>query len=170
MSVGWTPVRTIPLTRGYVATVDDEDYEQVSGHKWFAEVRPHAVYAKCMVRVNGAITTVYMHRVVVGAGPGEEVDHVNHDGLDNQRSNLRLCVGSQNQGNQRRRQGASSRYKGVTRDKQKGKWRTQIQLNGARRRLGRFTDEIEAAKAYDEAALFQWGEFACLNFSPVVYT
>lgn len=161
-------VQTISLTRGYVAIVDDEDYEQVSGRKWYAQVATHTVYAVRDNWARGVKTAVSMHRVIVGAKPGEQVDHVNHDGLDNRRSNLRLCVGFQNQGNRRKQQGTSSQFKGVYWNKRAGKWHTQIRFRGQQRHLGLFADEVEAAKAYDKAALAQWGEFACINFPPVV--
>jgi hypothetical protein len=159
--------QTITLTRGYVTIVNDADYEELSKHEWYAKVSPSTVYAARSVRINGVWKTVRMHREIVGAKPGEEVDHINHNGLDNRRENLRICSRFQNQGNQRRRQEASSQYKGVHWKKAAGRWRAQISHNGSRRHLGYFTDEVEAAKAYDEAALSQWGEYAKTNFTLV---
>lgn len=173
---GAVPLMTmeIKLTQGFVTLVDDEDYEQLQAWKWYAQVLPSGrVYAQRRVCTPGprkAIAITLAAQVLwIPVGSPLIVDHINHDGLDNQRSNLRLCNQSQNQGNRRKQQGTSSPYKGVYREKGRGKWRALIYLNDSKRHLGCFTDEIEAAKAYDEAALAQWGDFACLNFPPTSY-
>jgi hypothetical protein len=109
---------------------------------------------------------VYMHRLVIGAGPGDKVDHVNRDGLDNRRINLRLATSSQNSANRiadRRRNGTSSAYKGVSWDKSRQRWTTYITVDGHHRHLGRYATELEAAAAYDAAAEEAWGDFARLN-------
>jgi len=97
-------------------------------------------------------------------GPdGWEVDHANHDGLDNRRANLRLATRSQNIANQRKKRGASS-YKGVYRLRDCNRWGAQIYRNGSKRHLGTFKDEVDAALAYDCALLEASGPFAKLNF------
>jgi len=161
------PMKTILLTQGQVALVDDDDYEMVVAFRWYAQWQPKAetFYAvRHAPRVNGKQTTILMHRSIMQPDSGFEIDHRNHDGLDNRRSNLRVATGGQNQGNQRPQLGRTSRFKGVYFDKRNQKWRAQIMVDGRKRHLGRFTDETNAARAYDAAALTHFGEFALVNF------
>jgi len=162
--------RTIPLTKGYVTVVDDEDYERLSEQSWWALVAPNdRVYAvrsaSRVERMVGLPRNVYMHREILGVvmNSSQDVDHHNHDGLDNQRANLRLCSRSNNHANRRKIRGVS-RYKGVQWDKSRGQWLAKIKVNRRHQNLGRFSNEADAARAYDRAASEQWGEFACLNF------
>ena len=148
--------RTIPLTRGKVALVDERDYELVAGKQWFASPVANTCSAR---RKPGG----YMHRLILHAPPDMEVDHVNGDGLDNRRSNLRLATHRQNGCNRPKRHGLSSRYKGVFWSGCVGKWCAQIKDRKSLH-LGCFSDEIDAALAYDVAALSLWGDFAHLNF------
>ena len=105
-----------------------------------------------------------MHRVIVGARHGQDVDHKNNEAtLDNQRHNWRICTNSQNQMNAKKQIGCSSQYKGVCWNRQCGKWQARIKLNGKEIWLGYFDDEIEAARVYNEAAIEHFGEFARLN-------
>lgn len=149
----------IPLTQGKVAIVDDEDVERVlASGKWGASRRADTWYA-CRDGPRPRRLKVYMHRVVLGLGPDDpDVDHVDGDGLNNRRSNLRLATASQNLGNQRAR-AHSSRFKGVYRNKQ-GRWQTQISVEGVKRHLGTFDTEEEAGSVYDAAARSLFGEFA----------
>lgn len=109
--------------------------------------------------------TVYLHRLIMGEPPGKKVDHVNGNGLDNRRLNLRIATHKQNLCNQRAQRGRSSRYKGVSYYKSRGVWEAYIKVDGKKRRLGYFKREREAALAYDIAAEEAWGEFARLNFA-----
>jgi hypothetical protein len=149
-----------------VALVDDEDYERVmAAGPWQASPGRHTWYAiHHGPRPKQKI--VYMHRLILSAPAGREgiVDHINGDGLDNQRSNLRLSTTSQNVHNQPKRLGTSSRYKGVTRVLTCARWQADIKTGGTQRYLGLFSDEQEAAKAYDQAARVAFGEYAALNF------
>ena len=157
-------MKTIPLTKGQVALVDDEDYPELAKHKWYA-LKPYCTYyaARRVASVNGRRPLVYMHRVILGAKPGEQCDHLNWNGVDNRRANLRLCTQSQNNQNKPKRRG-SSRYLGVEWDTRRDKWAARIRGGGTRRWLGYFHNEDDAAKAYDRAARELFGEFACLNF------
>lgn len=161
-------MKEIQITRGYVAIVDDEDYERVAAHKWNAMVVRRndgsaRVYAMRVIRKpDGGRTTVYLHRVIMGAPVGMDIDHVNGDGLDNSRSNLRACTRSENMRN-RRPQGGASKYKGIHWHKRDSKWRAQIVVNGRSRHLGLFSSEVDAACAYNVAATKLFGEFALLN-------
>lgn len=106
-----------------------------------------------------------MHRIIADTPCELICDHVNHDGLDNRKQNLRNCTTLQNSRNQRSRKYTTSKYKGVCFNKNRKKWNVKIQIDGSSKHLGYFTDEIDAARAYDEAAKKYYGEFACLNIS-----
>ncbi|HEY1248826.1 MAG TPA: HNH endonuclease [Nitrososphaera sp.] len=149
----------IPLTQGKVAFVDDDDLDLVDGYKWYAQRTAEGRwYAATMIR--GYV--VLMHRLLMNAQDGIEVDHINGNTLDNRRENMRFATRSQNMQNARKRKGTTSKYKGVS--WQRGKWIVQIQINGKCSYLGRYSDEEEAARVYDEAAKEAFGEFASLNF------
>ena len=152
----------IPLTQGQFATVDIADYDKVRDYKWRAKHDRNTFYAKTSTRKSsGKETSVRMHRLILGVPEG--VDHEDGNGLNNSRSNLRPSNESQNQGNQHVTRSASG-LKGVSWNKQKSKWRAQIMINQRKTYLGSFTDQIEAARAYDAAARKTFGAFACLNF------
>ena len=158
-------MKEIPLTRGYVALVDDEDYEWLSQWKWHALVissSPRAV-RNASIANGGSKGTIYMSRQIVDAPPGMPVDHQDHDTLNNQRSNLRVCTYSQNNANRRKTAGCTSRFKGVYWNKGCRKWCAQIKLGGLCKYLGLFVDEVKAAQAYNREAVCRSGEFALLN-------
>jgi hypothetical protein len=106
-----------------------------------------------------------MHREIMGlsAGDPRKVDHINHDRLDNRRSNLRIVSKSQDVQNTPKRKGCSSRFKGVCCDQRRGKWVASIQIDGRSRHLGRFEIEEDAARAYNLAAVTAWGDHTLLN-------
>jgi hypothetical protein len=150
----------IPLTQGKVTIIDDGDDALVSGHRWCARrtkcgdgnrVKWYAVSSR-------GGRTIYMHRLLMGE-PASEVDHRDGDGLNNQRTNLRLASRQQNQVNSGPRSG---RFKGVR--WKANRWQAEIKINYRLIYLGRFVDEEDAARAYDAAAFEAWGEFAYLNF------
>lgn len=105
-----------------------------------------------------------MHRAILRPAYGSEVDHVNGNGLDNRRDNLRACVRTQNNGNRRLSGLNASGYRGVSWDARNDRWRADIRAFGVARNLGRFTDAAQAARAYDAAARDMFGEFARPNF------
>ena len=159
--------KMIPLTLGKFAIVDDEDYEKVNRWKWSAKKIGHTYYAVRGFRKEGKQIQIYMHRFIMGAASNQEVDHRNRFGLRNEKGNLRICTRSQNNQNRKKiitnNYGGTSKYKGVDWDKRRSKWRAQIRHNYKTFFLGRFDDEIEAARKYDEKALDIFGEFARLN-------
>lgn len=165
--LGQALVREIPLTQGYVAIVDADDFEALSRFSWSALVLRRngrtRVYAKRGTTEAGRPVHIYMHRQILGAtGP---VDHRNGNGLDNRKSNLRPATTSLNNANRERPALTLSRFRGVTPSGRPGKpWRAQIKTGGRNRNLGYFWTEEEAARAWDAAALEAFGEFARLNF------
>lgn len=157
-------MKKIPLTKGLVALVDDEDFEFLSSHAWFAALNGHGgYYAARNAKTDRGWRLLRMHRVLLCAQSGECVDHINGDGLDNRRHNLRLATKAQNSANMRNTKGGTSRFKGVSAN-HGGKWRAQIRVPGRKIWLGLHETEMRAAMAYDEAAKRLHGEFACLNF------
>jgi len=150
---------------GRVALVDDEDYQLVSQYKWhiLEEKRPgrlHGPYAVSSIkRADGSGTTIRMHCLILGA---TNIDHRDGNGLNNQRSNLRIATDTQNKANGYSRSG-TSKFKGVYRSKYR--WIATIRINGKTYYIGSFTVEEDAACAYDTAARKAWGEFARLNFA-----
>jgi hypothetical protein len=151
-------MKTLHLTKGYVTQVDNDTYKWAKQLKWCAS-DSNGVYA-----MHGGSPTILLHRLIMGAQPGQEVDHIDGDGLNNRKRNLRICTKAQNQRNQRPQKGGTSVYKGVYWHKDGKKWRGQIKLNGKTIYLGSFDNELDAAKVYDLAALKYHGEFANLNF------
>lgn len=105
-----------------------------------------------------------MHRFILDAPHGMEVDHKNGDGLDCRRENMRLATRKQNAFNRKRPSVNTSGFKGVTLVKPTGKWLAQIEVGGKNMHLGTYESKIEAARAYDKAAIKYHGEFARLNF------
>lgn len=104
-----------------------------------------------------------MHRVIMNAPPHLQVDHINHDTLDNRKHNLRLVTPPQNRLNSCKQERSLSQFKGVTWNKRKKKWVTQISFNRKRRFAGYFDNEIDAALAYNQKAQELFGEYALLN-------
>lgn len=157
----------IRLSNGMTALVDAADADRIGAVVWSC-LRGHN--GKCYAHRRAGRSSVYMHRLIAGTPDGFETDHINGNGLDNRRANLRTATASQNRANMgkpRRPDGAphSSRFKGVSWDRSRGKWQAKINVNGRHHNLGRYFDETAAARAYDAAAITAWGDFARLNFT-----
>jgi hypothetical protein len=151
-------------TKRYVF-VDDEDYEAVSKHKWCVKQDKSTYYARTQVKNDdGTWIALLMHRLVVGVtDPKIEVDHRNHRGFVNLKTNLRVCSHADNMRNQQKHSVNTSGFKGVSWNKHNKNWRARIKVNYKNIHLGCYTDKIDAAKAYNDAAIKYFGHFACLN-------
>ena len=153
----------IKLNNGDIALVDKEDYEKLNKWKW--KVNNHGYVCRSAHPPGSRKTiNIYMHRFIINPPDGLVVDHVNRNPLDNRRCNLRLATRSQNQGNRKMQKNNKSGYHGVNYSKMMGKWRAEIKTYDKRRHLGFYGNIEDAAKAYDDAAIEYFGEFARLNF------
>lgn len=146
----------IPLVKGVSALVDDRDIRFVNNFKWNTGSRGYVT--SC---INGKV--VLLHRFIMNAPKGMEVDHINGNPLDNRRINLRLCNSNQNKWNRTKSINKSSKFKGVYWDVRTRKWIVGIRKNYKHSYLGSFSLEQDAAKAYNNAAIKYFGEFAKLN-------
>ncbi len=160
--------KRIELTQGQCAIVDDEDFEWLNEtqYKWQAHYNPitQSYYAfRHSHKESQKQKYLQMHRMIMGVSRDKEVDHKNHDTLDNRKENLRIVTRSQNQANSRRRRDNTSGFKGVDFKKSTGAWRARINCQKESIFLGEFGDKIEAAKAYNRAAKAYHGEYAKLN-------
>lgn len=155
--------KEILLTQGVVAIVDDNDYEEINKRLWYAIKKKNTFYAVTKRRKNdGTIETVFMHRLILGVyDPSVVVDHIDRNGLNNTRNNLRLCRNVENILN--RTPHGRSKFIGVSWHKKTGKWRARIRINNKEHSLGYFDNEEAAAIAYNIEAEKQFKEFANLN-------
>jgi len=150
-------VKRIPLTKGFYAYVDAEDYEWLSQWHWHAHAGGYAARHE-----KGKL--IFMHRQIMQPPKGKVVDHINANGFDNTRANLRNITPQQNSCNRSKQVGTISIYKGVDYDKKSDLWYARIRFHKEYLYLGCFHTEIEAARAYDRKAVELLGEFARLNF------
>jgi len=162
-------MKIIGLTKGYEAIVDDADFEWMSAFKWYAQPSTRgSVYAYRSFTLDGIKQAESMHRKLMGVTSSDvQIDHRNHNGLDNRRGNLRLATRLQNGRNRQKKKVSSSVYKGVAywsvRGGSNGRWGAYIRIKGKTKHLGFFPNEREAALAYNDAAMEAHGDFACLN-------
>ncbi len=152
--------RYIPLTEGYAAIVNDEDFERISRHTWYAVI-PGGKHVYAIRHTSKRNHSMSMHREILGLSKGESTDHRDGNTLNNRRSNLRKCTQGENVRNSKKH-GKRSRFKGVY--PVKCKWGARIFYNKRLFSLGSFPAEEDAARAYDKAARELHGEFACVNF------
>lgn len=158
-------MKTIQLSQGLVAKVDDEDHERLSQYKWCVAKRAIVWYACRNVRLEDRRKAqILMHRDILTPPRGFVIDHIDHDGLNNQRSNLRVVTQGENLMNARKRRGTSSRFKGVYWDKREQRWVASITVDGKCHWIGQYTDEERAARAYDVFARGLVGHVAWANF------
>lgn len=162
-------MKKIPLTGknglGKFAIVDADDYEHLMRWKWHVDCKGYPSRSQNMGKINGKvkIKTFKMHRDIMHHHDrAENIDHIDGNKLDNRKVNLRPATHSQNSMNKKPQANAKSKYKGVS-WRGDGRWRARIMANGRSRHIGNFTSEVEAARAYNIAALIEHGEFARLN-------
>lgn len=150
----------IPLVNSdKLAMVDEDDYYKLLGYKWHLDGMG---YARIDKRFGGITKTLFMHHVIMGNKL--KYDHIDRNKLNNQKSNLRLCTQSQNCANRPILKKESTKFKGIQWMKSINKWRAKITFNSRQIHIGVFSNEVDAAKAYDKKALECFGEFAVLNF------
>jgi hypothetical protein len=157
-------MKEIPLTRGMIAMVDDEDYESLTVTSWCISSKG---YAKRQTKGR----TITMHRQImklINSPSSICVDHKDGNPLNNCKENLRICTHSENQRNRAKKHKSkmSSPYKGVSWDNTNKKWMVMVNVSGKSTNLGRYANEIEAARVYNEFALKNYGEFAKINDIP----
>lgn len=159
-------MKTIKLTKGLYAKVDDEDFERLNKYKWCAarnSSKSNIYYAITAVKKDGKYKNVKMHRLLLNPPEGDVCDHINGDGLDNRKINLRSASNQQNAANRKQLgNNNTSGFKGVFWEKGRY-WAARIQVKGKNIRLGFFKTKEEAAMAYNEGAKKYYGNFARLN-------
>lgn len=155
-------MKEIILSTGEVALVDDDDYEKVIAYKWY---RHPQGYAKTHIQstTKGVYPKLMMHHLIMPTEKELMIDHINLNKLDNRKENLRMVTMSQNKANCPVRSNNKSGYKGVSYYKRRNKYIAAIKVNYKKIFLGYFTDVVDAAKAYNEAAKKYFGEYAYLN-------
>ena|SRR3990167_768199 len=153
-------------TKGVVSTVDDCDFDEINRHVWYihpAGSKTGLVYASRLCPISQK--RIFMHRSILSAGDDLKVDHVNGNGLNNQRHNLRLCDHSHNLANSKMYKNNRSGYRGVWfTGSRKSPWAACARHGGKTHHLGWFSNKEDAARAYDVAAVRFSGPYATLNF------
>lgn len=156
-------MKLIKSSSGHMAKVSDEDYENLSAYKWNTLKKKSRIEGRYFTTTVG-YKNIYMHRMIMGAPNGQEIDHINGDPSDNRRENLRVATRSQNCAN-RRDYKSKSGFRGVHSSRNKSNaWSARITLNGVAKTGGTFRTAEEAARRYDEMAQEAFGAFAILNF------
>jgi HNH endonuclease/AP2 domain len=156
-------MKEIKLTQGKFAIVDDEDFERVNQYKWCFQqgyaLRGQWIKGEKITKIIG------LHRFIMNPKKDEFIDHINGNGLDNRKENLRIVTKQQNAFNSNKPITNTSGYKGVSFFRRDKKWRAVIKLNQKYVHIGYFDDKITAAKAYDKKAKELFGNFAKLNYA-----
>lgn len=164
-------MKKIKLTQNKFTIVDDEDFDWLNQYKWYALKAPNTYYAvRNFTVLKNKRKKIYVHRLILEKNikrkleVWECIDHINDNGLDNRKLNLRICNNQQNQFNSRKQKNTTSKYKGVLWHNRDKKWMSYIYYNNKSKYLGYYSSEVEAAKIYDKTAKELFGEFARLNF------
>lgn len=155
-------MKRIPLTQGKFAIVDDNDFEWISKIKWYARKDRNNYYAEN--HKGNRKSSTKMHRMIINAPEGFSVDHINGDGLDNQRKNLRLCTTEENTRNRDKQKNNTTGYKGVTIHKKTGLYQAQTTHHKKHVSFGYFKTAKEAARAYDKNIRLLHKDFSKTNF------
>ncbi len=156
--------KEIQLTQGKVAIVDDEDFDFLNQFNWQANKNGNTFYVNRNFRIsNNKQGKIYMHRLILNAKKEYVIDHIDGDALNNQKNNLRICTHAENMRNSQIPINNTSGYKGVSYNKRYKKWEAHISFNNKLLNLGSFIDPIDAARAYNAAAIKYHGEFAHIN-------
>ena len=156
-------MKKIKLTQCKYALVNDEDFEYLNQFHWSVD---GSGYPQRAIKINGKHRPIRMHRDILKLNAGEHADHINHDKLDNKRTNLRKCTQQENNRNMPMLKTNTSGYRGVYEKKDKfrnNKWVSEIHVNNKKIHLGLFKTPEDAAQAYNKAAQQYFGEFARLN-------
>lgn len=156
--------KLIPLTQGKFAIVDDEDFEVLSKYRWqYRDGYAIRNYYSGTIDGKKKYKIIRMHRFLNETPDGMHTDHIDMDGLNNKKSNLRTATQSENSMNRKSYKNSSSKFKGVHWSKKAEKWESAIRINNKPKWLGYFGSEEEAAKSYNEAAINIFGSFARIN-------
>ena len=150
----------VPLTRGYEAVIDAEDVPIIQFFSWSAKPKPSKVYAVTGLKSESGNTTVLMHRMIMRYPSGLQVDHIDGDGLNNRKSNLRVATHTQNMWNRGPQRNSVTGFRGVCWSHREGKWRARISVNNCKIDIGFFDTPEAAHAAYVRASEKLHGEFA----------
>ena len=153
----------ITLTMGYEAMIDAADIPLVAGYNWQAHPHRSTIYAKTAIWRDGRNVGIYLHRMIAAVPKGVVVDHIDRNGLNNRRANMRQATCSENLGNRPANKNNPTGLKGTYFDKRRGVWNAYISKSGKRQFLGKFDCPLAAADAYDAAAKLVFGGFALTN-------
>lgn len=156
-------MKFIELSKGQKAIVDDEDFDWLSRWNWYAHNPMGKFYALRTIGGYKDRKALFMHRLIIGAKKGQDVDHKNGNGLDNRKENLRIATRAQNQANKSGNKNSTSKYRGISWNSRVKKWVAQIVCRGKHYHLGYFKKELEAVDVWNKKAKKIYGEFARLN-------